>query len=177
MVIWISGMPGTGKSTLAKYYFRKYKTKIKNLIIIDGDEFRKIMDNDLGYSIKDRETNALRLIKAVKYFSDQKVNVVVSANLIFQKYRNWCKKNIPDYLEVYLVTTPQLLIKRNAQKNFLRLRNGIKKNILGEDIIVKKPTKLDLIIENNSSKKNFLNKIKLINYTIKQKRIKFFDNK
>ena len=99
MVIWISGMPGTGKSNLARYYFKKYKKKIKNLIIIDGDEFRKIMNNDLGYSIKDRETNALRLIKIVKYFSDQKVNVLVSANLIFHKYRNWCKKNISDFLE------------------------------------------------------------------------------
>ena len=72
MVIWISGMPGTGKSTLANYYFKENKRKIKNLIIIDGDDFRKTMNNDLGYTIKDREKNAIRLIKIAKYFQIKK---------------------------------------------------------------------------------------------------------
>ena len=54
MVIWISGMPGTGKSTLAKYYFNRQK-KLKNLILIDGDAFRKAMNNDLGYTLNDRK--------------------------------------------------------------------------------------------------------------------------
>ena len=85
MVIWISGMPGSGKSTLALHYYKTFKKKIKNLIIIDGDEFRKLMNNDLGYTIKDREKNALRLIKTAKNFSDQKTNVIISANLVFQK--------------------------------------------------------------------------------------------
>ena len=91
MVIWISGMPGTGKSTLAKFYFNLYKKKFKNLILIDGDAFREVMCHDLGYTLNDRKKNALRLIKLSKYFSDQKVNVIISANLIFQNYRNWCK--------------------------------------------------------------------------------------
>ena len=118
MVIWISGMPGTGKSTLAEYYYKQYKKKLKNLILIDGDAFRKSMNNDLGYTIKDREKNALRLIKFAKYFSDQKVNVIISANLVFQKYRDWSKKNISNFLEVYIDTESQLLKKRNKKKNF-----------------------------------------------------------
>ena len=73
MVIWISGMPGTGKSTLAKYYFNRHKKKLKNLILIDGDAFRKSMSNDLSYTLKGRKKNALRIIKLSKYFSDQKV--------------------------------------------------------------------------------------------------------
>ena len=91
MVIWISGMPGTGKSTLANYYFKENKRKIKNLIIIDGDDFRKTMNNDLGYTIKDREKRD-QTNKNSEIFFRSKVNVIISANLIFQKYRNWCKK-------------------------------------------------------------------------------------
>ena len=112
MVIWISGMPGTGKSTLAKYYFNRHKKKLKNLILIDGDAFRKAMSHDLGYTLNDRKKNALRIIKISKYFSDQKVNVIISANLVFQNYRNWCKKNIPSFLEVYIETKKDLLIKK-----------------------------------------------------------------
>ena len=51
------------------------------------------MDNDLGYSIQDRQINALRLIKLAKYFYDQKVNVII-CKFSISKYINWCKKNI-----------------------------------------------------------------------------------
>ena len=71
-------MPGSGKSTLAKYYYNLKKKQLRNLILIDGDAFREAMNNDLGYSLKDRKKNALRLIKLIKYFSDQKVNVIIS---------------------------------------------------------------------------------------------------
>jgi len=169
MVIWISGMPGSGKSTLARYYYKIYKKKIRNLIIVDGDDFRKSMNNDLGYTIKDREINAQRLVKFAKNFSDQKINVIISANLVFQKYRNWCKKNISNFLEVYVECSSNLLKKRNSRK-----RNGFKKDILGVDIKVERPKKPHLIINNNSSKKRFLKNVKLINYTIKQKKIKIF---
>jgi adenylylsulfate kinase-like enzyme len=174
MVIWISGLPGAGKSTLAKYYYSTYKKKIRNLIIIDGDDFRKSMNNDLGFSVKDREINALRLTKLVKNFSDQKVNVVISANLIFQKYRNWCKKNISHFLEVYIETSYNILEKRVIKKKFLNNQKTKKINILGRDIHVKKPTKPDLVISNNLSKRDFVKKVNLINYTVKKKRIKIF---
>ena len=128
------------------------------------------MNDDLGYNIKDRETNALRLIKLAKYFSNQKVNVIISANLVFQKYRNWCKKNISNFLEIYICSKSTILNKRNKKKIFYKQ----KKNVLGQDISVKKPINPHLIIENNNSKKKFLNKIKLINYTVKKRKIKIY---
>ena len=170
MVIWISGMPGSGKSTLAKHYYSKYKKKIKNLILIDGDEFRRAMNNDLGYSIKDREINAFRLTRLIRNFSLQKVNIIISANLIFQKYRNWCKKNISHFLEVYIESSNDILEIRDKKKKSLRN----KKNILGIDINVRKPIKPDLVINNNLTKNDIIKKAKLIDYTIKKKKIKIF---
>ncbi len=170
MVIWISGMPGSGKSTLAKHYYSKYKKKIKNLILIDGDEFRKAMNNDLGYSIKDREINAFRLTRLIRNFSLQKVNIIISANLIFQEYRNWCKKNISHFLEVYIESSNDILEIRGKKKKSLKN----KKNILGIDINVKKPIKPDLVINNNLTKNDFTKKIKLIDHAIKKKKIRIF---
>ena len=128
------------------------------------------MDNDLGYSIQDRQINALRLIKLAKYFYDQKVNVIISANLVFQKYRNWCKKNISNFLEINIETKISILKKRNKKKLF----SNLKKNVLGKDIKVKRPIKPHLIIHNNYKKKEFLGSIKLINNSIKEKKLNFF---
>ena len=64
-IIWITGISGTGKTSLAKY-FLKY---LKNFIWIDGDKFRKVFNNDLGYTLKDRNKNAERLINFSKFLS------------------------------------------------------------------------------------------------------------
>ena len=77
MVIWITGISGAGKTTLAKYFRKKFK---KKSIYFDGDEFRKIFKNDIRYSLKARNTNAERLTRLVKYLSDQKNNIIISAN-------------------------------------------------------------------------------------------------
>ena len=47
MVIWITGISGSGKSTFGKFFFRKFKKIKKNTIFFDGDEFRKILLDDI----------------------------------------------------------------------------------------------------------------------------------
>ena len=51
--MWISGISGVGKTTLAKKLYPLLKKKTKNLIWIDGDQFRKIFNNDLKYTLKE----------------------------------------------------------------------------------------------------------------------------
>ena len=84
MILWFTGISGVGKTTIAKYVYKILKKKRKNLIHIDGDNFRKMFNNDLGYRLKDRDKNATRLINFVKFLSEQKINIVVSANLTSQ---------------------------------------------------------------------------------------------
>ena len=81
MIIWITGISGSGKTTLGKYFFTNFKKKYPNTIYFDGDKFRKIFNNDIKYSLKDRNTNALRLTRLVKFLSIQKINIVISANI------------------------------------------------------------------------------------------------
>ena len=54
MVIWITGISGAGKTTIANFLIKKYKKVIPNLINIDGDAIRKLYRDDLGYEEKDR---------------------------------------------------------------------------------------------------------------------------
>ena len=53
MVIWITGISGSGKSTFGKYFFKKFKNIKKNTIFFDGDEFRKIFLDDIKYTLQD----------------------------------------------------------------------------------------------------------------------------
>ena len=174
MVIWFIGISGSGKSTLGKFFYSNFKKKYKNTIFFDGDEFRKIFDNDLKYSLEDRNKNAKRLTSIVKYLSDQNINVIVSANLTSQKYRIWCRKNIKNYFEIF-INTPFSILLRRDYKNLYRdaLKKKIK-NVVGVDLKFVKPQNSDLEISNSSTKKKLYNNYSTIIKKLKSKKIRIF---
>ena len=166
MIIWFKGISGVGKSTLGNYFYKIKKKKIKNLVYIDGDNFRKIFKNDLGYSLRDRNKNAERICSFVKFLQSQRINIIVSANLTSKKYQILAKKIYHNYLSVYIESGLSNLKKRDKKKIYKN-----RKNIVGLNIRFDKPKNSDLYITNNDTKKKFLKNIKLIEASIKRKKI------
>ena len=160
MVIWILGLSGSGKSTLAKNIIKKSK-KIK-FVHIDGDSIRAIYEKKLGHTLKDREINASRISKLVKYISDQKINVMVSVLSNFPKWLSWNRKNIKNYYEIYLKTDLDIL--KNRRK---KLYSKKIKNVIGVDLKFNEPIKPNLIIKNSNNKKDIDINAKKILKTIK----------
>lgn len=160
-IIWITGISGTGKTTLAKY-FLKY---LKNFIWIDGDKFRKIFNNDLGYTLKDRNKNAERLINFSKFLSDQNYSVIISANLTSVKYKKIIKKKFKNIIHINIDADLDVLKKRDIKSIYKKA-----KNVVGKDIKIKKQNKYnDFNLINNSSKRKFLQTGKNIINIIKKK--------
>ena len=54
MIIWLTGISGAGKTTLAKNLLNLLKMRLVNLVGVDGDEIRTLFGNDLGYHVNDR---------------------------------------------------------------------------------------------------------------------------
>jgi cytidine diphosphoramidate kinase len=174
VVIWITGISASGKSTLGKYFFKKFKKQKRNTVFFDGDEFRKIFHNDIKYTLRDRDVNAIRLTSLVKYVSDQKTNLIVSANITSQRFRDWCRKNIKNYFEIFIDTPIEVLRKRDYKKLYKNAFSGKIKNVVGVDIKFIKPKKPDLTIDNSKTKSNlYLNYNKILK-EIKNRKIKIF---
>ena len=123
------------------------------------------MNNDLGFSLKDRDINALRIINFVKSLDQQKINVFVSANLTSKKFRLRNKKMFKNYIEILLNVKKEILFRRDYKKVY---RN--KRNVVGKDIKFYTGT-ADIIIENNSSVKEL--KKKALSISKKLKKFKF----
>ena len=170
MILWISGISGVGKTTLAKKLYPLLRKKTKNLIWIDGDQFRKIFNNDLKYTLKDRNKNAQRICSFVKFLSINRMNVILSANLTSNKYRKWCKKNLNNYISVYIEANLKNLFKRDIKNIYKNSKKN--KNVVGIGIKKVKPTNVDYLIRNNGNKKEFYNEVENIFELIKKKKIK-----
>ena len=144
MIIWIIGMPGSGKTSIGSDLFHQLKKTHSNCVFIDGDDVRNIMMNDLGHSIDDRKINANRIRNLWKHLDSQNINVICSILSLFEEDRAWNRANYQEYFEVYL-EVPIEIIKTRDQKGLYSLKTP--KNVVGQDIKFYPPENPDLIIK------------------------------
>ena len=74
-----------------------------------------MLNNDLGYTLKDRNKNAERIINFVRFLNKQNLNIIISANLTSQKYRLYCKKNFKKFYEVNIYSDINILKERDKK--------------------------------------------------------------
>ena len=144
MVIWIIGLSGSGKS----FFASKLKKKIKNSVIVDGDEVRKYFTSNLGYSKKDRKKNSQFIQTLCKFLERQKFTVLCPILSIFPSHQKQNRKIFKKYLQIYLRSDIKILQKKN-DKNIYRL----KKNVVGKDIKFPKPFKSHFVFQNQYDRK------------------------
>ena len=145
MVIWITGLSASGKTTLSKAFEKKYKNLIPNMVLLDGDVIRQLYGNDLGYTEDQRVIQIQRLQAIAKFLEDQSIVVVVAA-LYANKYlltynRNTFKK----YIEVYLKAEIDILITREIKDLYKNAIEGKVTNVVGVDIPWNEPFSSDII--------------------------------
>ena len=159
MVIWIIGLSGSGKTTLAKKVVADAREtsslESKKTVLIDGDVIREMFDNDIGYSMQGRLTNAKRICQLGKFLDSQGINVVCAILSIFPETRKWNRENIVDYNEVYIKVPLDILEKRDTNNLYSQAKAGKIKNVVGIDIPFPEPKNPDLIIENNIETEDF----------------------
>ena len=93
-LIWITGLSGAGKTTIATAVFKKLKEKKANSVFLDGDIIRDVLNNDLSHNPKDRLKNAYRISKLCEFLTSQNIHVVCSTMSLFKEIHQMNRKNI-----------------------------------------------------------------------------------
>ena len=101
--VWITGISGAGKTTLAKNINAVLNSNQHASVILDGDEIRKKMSKDLGYSVKDRDENIRRIACMSELLSHQNIITIISVISPMKNQRAHAKEIYgDDFNEVYL---------------------------------------------------------------------------
>lgn len=146
MVIWIIGLSGSGKSTVGRIVCEELKKKKPNTVFLDGDLLRRTISSDLGYSEADRRVSEFRRSRLCQLLAEQEIQVVCSAISNCPDIRQWCRENIPGYLEVY-IKAPQDLLRRRDVKGLYSASGKSKSPVVGIDIPFQEPLSSDLVID------------------------------
>ena len=147
IVFWITGLSGSGKSTIGVKLKKLIESEYGKTIIIHGDDVRKIYNNK-SYSINDRLKLGKSNSNLCKLISDQNINVVFTTVGLFHELFNYNKKNLDNYLEIFIKSDIKKLIK-NKKKTFYKKKVN---NVWGIDLEPQYPKKPDIIIKNNFNK-------------------------
>ncbi len=146
MIIWITGLSGSGKTTIAKGLINRLKARIKNLVNVDGDIIRDLFGNDLGFDINSRIKQIKRIQKLCMFLQKQNLIVIVSALYSNNDLLIWNRKNFKNYYEIYLEASLDLLKTRDVKGLYAKFSKGLEKNIVGIDIPWNTPKLYDLKI-------------------------------
>ena len=147
IVFWITGLSGSGKSTIGEKLKKIVEKNYGKTVIIHGDDIRKIYKNK-SYSITERLNLGKSNSNLCKLISDQNINVIFTTVGLFHKLFNYNKKNLDNYLEIFIKSDIKKLIK-NKKKFFYKKK---KKNVWGIDLKPQYPQRPDIIIRNNFDK-------------------------
>lgn len=101
-VVWITGLPGSGKTTLARHLVDRLNSESGlRAVLLDGDEIREALEGT-GYDLKSRRKLALIYHKLAGVLAEQGFVVVVSTVSLFHEVHEKNREKLPNYLEVFL---------------------------------------------------------------------------
>lgn len=147
MIIWITGLSASGKTTLSRAFEKKYKNKFPNLVLLDGDLIRDLYGNDLGFKKSDRILQIKRLQSIALFLEKQSIIVIVAALYSDHNLLEMNRKLFDDYFEIYLKADVAQLQKREFKDLYKNALNGRIKDVVGIDIPWNEPKNPDLIFK------------------------------
>jgi adenylylsulfate kinase len=114
--VWVTGLPGSGKSTVARDMASLIKEKGVRVKVLEMDEIRKVLTPHPAYSEGERSIVYAAIAFMAKLLSDEGVNVIIDATANLKKYRDVAAKLIPMFGEIYVQCPIEICIEREAAR-------------------------------------------------------------
>jgi len=144
-VVWITGLPCSGKSTVARRLHDLVRADVPASVVLDGDALRPILAEELGYGLDDRRRCAWRYARLAAHLAGQGVLVLVATVSLFDEVRSWSRMHAPRYFEVYL-RVPEA-VRRSRDGDGLYARTSV----VGVDLPFDEPTRSELAIDDDGT--------------------------
>jgi len=114
--VWVTGLPGSGKSTIAKRLRKKLESLRIHVQILSSDMLRKVVTPKPTYMEQERDIVYGTLVFVAKLLTQNGVNVIIDATGNRRRYRDHARKEIPKFMEAYVRCPLEVCIKRETKR-------------------------------------------------------------
>ncbi len=145
--VWLTGLPGAGKTTMAdllKSYCQRHGIPA---VVFDGDELRTTLSHDLPYTDEARKEHNRRVITVVKMLAQHDIMGIMSLVSPFRESRALARKEIPNFVEVYVKASLDTCIKRDPKGLYKKAQKGEIQNMTGISSPYEEPTNPEIILD------------------------------
>ncbi len=148
VVLWFTGLSGSGKSTVANLVEVKLAAQHAHTIALDGDNLRHGLNRDLGFTDADRVENIRRVGEVSKLMADAGLIVLCSFISPFEAERRMVRELLPlgDFIEIFVDTPIEICIQRDRKGLYKRALAGEIKNFTGVDQPYERPENAEIVL-------------------------------
>ena len=141
-VLWLTGLSGSGKSTIAEALERKLHNNGYFAQVLDGDNIRSGINSNLGFSLEDRQENIRRIAEIGKLYLNSGIITLNSFISPTVEIRNFAKKiiGVENFIEIYINAPLEVCEQRDVKGLYQKARKGIIKGFTGIDSPYEPPT-------------------------------------
>jgi bifunctional enzyme CysN/CysC len=150
-VVWLTGLPGAGKSTLARALERRLFTNGGSPILLDGDTLRAGLNGDLGFSPQDRSENIRRLAEVATHLA-RNGHIAIVAAVSPARDDRAAARLIADtaFREVHVSTPAEICESRDPKGHYAKARAGSLKSFTGIGNDYESPTGAELVLDTSA---------------------------
>lgn len=149
MIIWLTGLSGSGKTTIAQKLEVQLLSEGFKVFLLDGDSLRDGLNKDLGFTVEDRKENIRRAGEICKLFFNAGMIVITSFISPLEEDRMKVRSLFPpgSFVEVYVNTPLEVCEARDVKGLYSKARAGIINNFTGISSPYEVPHKAEVVID------------------------------
>lgn len=146
-VVWLTGLPGSGKTTIARVLEKKLVEHGKRVEVLDGDEVRENLSPHLGFSKEDRQIHANRVAYVSKLLSRNGVIAIVGLISPYRDFRQRAREMMGDFVEVYVKCSVDECMERDVKGHYKKAMAGEIQNFTGVSDPYEEPENPEVVVD------------------------------